>query len=104
MRDAWGVGAPCVGALVRRCVGELVCVRPRELPRVVVGLRVGSRADQGGAWSSGLGLGAWGLGLWFVRRRACVVGRLDGRRARVSGQANGSDIWQWQYSDVWHQQ
>ena len=41
------------------CVGVLVCMRPRELPRVVVGLRVGSRADQGGAWSSGLGLGAW---------------------------------------------
>ena len=65
MRDAWGVGALVrwrIGVLVI-WAGALVCMRPWELPRVVVGLRVGSRADQGGAWSSGLGLVAWVCGL-----------------------------------------
>ena len=49
----WRIGMLVIWA------GALVCMRPWELPRVVVGLRVGSRANQGGAWSSGLGLEHW---------------------------------------------
>ena len=80
MRDA-EVVRWCVGALVRRCVGDMGrCVG------VYAPLGAAARGCRSACWVAGgpgrgleLGLGVWGLGLWFV---VCAALGLRCREAR----------------------